>query len=69
MKAVPTRERLLILAPRGRDAIVAKGILRDVQLRADICLDVGELLHDLKQTAELAIVTEEAVRDADLREL
>ena len=33
-------ERALILAPRGRDAIVAKGILRDARLHSDICVDL-----------------------------
>lgn len=70
MKDVPTLhpERTLILAPRGRDAVVAKGILRDAQLHADICLDLPELLQEIERGAEVAIVTEEATRGADLRD-
>ena len=51
-------ERTLILATRGRDAIVAREILREAQLKADICADVGALVRELRRGAELAIVTE-----------
>ena len=36
-------DRTLILATRGRDAVVAKGILREAHLNADVCSDVAEL--------------------------
>jgi signal transduction histidine kinase/CheY-like chemotaxis protein len=61
-------DRVLILAPRGRDAVVAKEILRDARLHADICLDVPELLQQLHKGAEVAVVTEEATR-CDIRPL
>lgn len=67
--AAPTTERALILAPRGRDAVVAKSILREVRIQADICVDCGELLEEIKRGAECAVVTEEAIRDGDVREL
>jgi signal transduction histidine kinase len=66
---VPHPERTLILAPRGRDAVVAKSLLRDAQLHADICVDLSELLQEIERGAEVAIVTEEATRAADLRDL
>jgi signal transduction histidine kinase len=62
-------ERTLICAPRGRDAVVAKGILRDAKLRSDICLDPAELLNEIKNGADLAILTEEATRSFDIRDL
>jgi signal transduction histidine kinase len=62
-------ERTLILAPRGRDAVIAKGILRDAALRSEICLDLAELSQEIKRGADVAIVTEEATRSADLRDL
>jgi signal transduction histidine kinase len=62
-------ERTLILAPRGRDAVIAKGILRDAAMRSEICLDLAELSQEIKRGADVAIVTEEATRSADLREL
>jgi signal transduction histidine kinase len=65
----PHSERTLICAPRGRDAVVAKGILRDAKLHSEICLDLPELLLELEGGAELAVMTEEATRSFDLRQL
>ncbi len=62
-------ETVLILAPRGRDAVVAKEILRDANLRALICIDLGELLAEIRRSADVVIVTEEAIRGIDIREL
>jgi signal transduction histidine kinase len=61
--------RTLILAPVGRDAVVAKSLLRDAGLRADICIDIGELVQELHRGADTAIVTEESVHNADVRTL
>jgi signal transduction histidine kinase len=65
--APPQLERTLILAPRGRDSFVAKSILRDAKLYSEICLDLPELLQELKRGADVAIVTEEATRSHDMR--
>jgi signal transduction histidine kinase/ActR/RegA family two-component response regulator len=65
--AVP--ERTLILAPNGRDASIAKGLLREAALQADICANEVELLERIKRGADVAIVTEEAIRARDLRPL
>ncbi|PWB62545.1 MAG: hybrid sensor histidine kinase/response regulator [Bradyrhizobiaceae bacterium] len=65
----PPAERALILAPRGRDAIVAKGILREARIHADICLDLPELLQGIHGGADVAVVTEEALHGVDSREL
>jgi signal transduction histidine kinase/CheY-like chemotaxis protein len=62
-------DRNLILAPRGRDAVVAKGILRDAGIRSIICLDIAELLLEVQKGADIAILTEEVIRDADVRPL
>ena len=43
------RERTLILATRGRDALVARGILREAGLAADICGDVADLVRELRR--------------------
>jgi signal transduction histidine kinase/ActR/RegA family two-component response regulator len=67
---IPARsERALILAPRGRDAVIAKGILRDAGIHSDICLDLDELLQEIKRGADVAVLTEEVVRGPDAREL
>jgi signal transduction histidine kinase len=60
-------ERTLILAPRGRDAVVAKGILRDARIHSEICLDLAELMQEIRRGADLAILTEEATRGSDVR--
>jgi len=65
----PTRENILLLAPRGRDAVVAKELLRDASLHATICVDLAELLHEIRRGADVAVVTEEAIRGGDTREL
>jgi signal transduction histidine kinase/CheY-like chemotaxis protein len=61
-------ERALLLAPRGRDAAVAREILHDGQIAARICQDLDELLKHLRRGAEVAVLTEEALR-ADTRAL
>jgi signal transduction histidine kinase/ActR/RegA family two-component response regulator len=65
----PRSERTLILAPRGRDAAVAKGILRDAQIHSEICIDLDELAQEIKRGAGVAILTEEAARSPDARAL
>jgi len=65
----PQPERTLILAPRGRDALVAKTILREARIQSEICVDLAELLEGLRRGAEVAILTEEAMRDLDSREI
>jgi signal transduction histidine kinase len=71
VKGVPAAhfERTLILAPRGRDAVVAKGILRDARLHSEICIDLGELVQEIKRGVDVAVVTEEATRGPEMREL
>jgi DNA-binding NtrC family response regulator len=49
--------------------MVAKGILRDAHLHADICVDLAELIQEIRRGADAAIVTEEAIRGGDVREL
>ena len=55
-------ERALILAPRGRDALVARDILNDAQLSTIVCRDLDDLLQQLRRGADMAIITEEALR-------
>jgi DNA-binding response OmpR family regulator len=64
-----TGERTLILAPRGRDAVLAQGILREADLRGDICASFLELVAGIRAGCELAMITEEAFRDIDMRSL
>ena len=67
--ASPRSERTLVLAPRGRDAVVAKGILRDATIHSDICLDLDELVQEITRGADVAILTEEVLRGPDAKAL
>jgi FixJ family two-component response regulator len=64
-----TAERVLVLAPIGRDALIAKGILREARIPAQICVDLGELVEEVRKGADAAVVTEESLHGADVREL
>jgi DNA-binding NtrC family response regulator len=68
-RPTPRSERTLILAPLGRDALIAKEILREAGTHAEICVDIGELTDEIERGAEAAVVTEEAVDDVDARSL
>jgi signal transduction histidine kinase/ActR/RegA family two-component response regulator len=65
----PRSERTLILAPRGRDAVVAKGILRDATIHSEICLDLDEMVQETRRGADVAILTEEVLRGPDAKAL
>jgi two-component sensor histidine kinase len=62
-------ERALVLAPHGRDAMVAAGVLHDAGIPAEICPDLAALLREVACGAGFALVTDEAFRTADLRDL
>jgi signal transduction histidine kinase len=62
-------ERILILAPRGRDARLAQSILQEAQLSSHICTSFQELVSGILAGCELAILTEEALRGIDIRPL
>lgn len=62
-------ERVLILAPHGRDAKVAAEVLHERSLSTHICADVAALCEELAVGAALAVLTEEFVASADLRAL
>ena len=62
-------ERGLILAPRGRDAEVAAGVLAENGVRSFICEGLPELLVQIRVGAGFALVTEEALVTPDLHPL
>jgi signal transduction histidine kinase/CheY-like chemotaxis protein len=62
-------ERALILAPQGRDAFVAARILGEARLASETCDDLPRLLGELTLGAGLAVLTEEAIRSADIKDL
>jgi signal transduction histidine kinase len=62
-------ERALILAPRGRDASIAAVMLAEANINATAAPDVEVLVEQLRAGAGFAVVTEEALRGADLHGL
>jgi signal transduction histidine kinase/CheY-like chemotaxis protein len=62
-------ERALILAPQGRDAHVAAGILRDDNLAAELCRDLRELARKICDGAGLAVITDDVICDSDIKVL
>ena len=55
------RTRVLILAPVGRDAALACAVLKHEQLTAEICVDVPELIAQLRMGAGAAVIADEAL--------
>ncbi|RDI57800.1 sensor histidine kinase [Microvirga subterranea] len=58
----------LILAPQGRDGMVAAAILGEVGIKGGICPNLEMLVAGL-DAADCAVITEEALLSADRREL
>jgi signal transduction histidine kinase len=59
-------ERVLILAPQGRDAAIAADILGQAGLPTRVCRDVAALVAGLEEGAAAAIAVEEALSSSDL---
>jgi signal transduction histidine kinase/ActR/RegA family two-component response regulator len=62
-------ERALVLAPQGRDAVVACQMLGEAGLRCAVARSIPELVTELRHGAGCALVTEEALAGADLHAL
>jgi two-component sensor histidine kinase len=61
----PHSERVLILAPHGRDAEIASKLLQEAGLATLICQDVANWCVELKNGAALGLAVEEALLTAD----
>ncbi len=66
---VPGGAAGLILAPHGRDGPVAQALLREANAPARLCDGLPTLAAGLGDDASFVLLTEEAVRGADLREV
>ena len=66
MTANSAEERILILAPRGRDAQVIAQVLAGSALICTPCDDYPELMRELELGAGAAVIAEEALIGADL---
>jgi FixJ family two-component response regulator len=62
-------ERALILTPQGRDAFVATKILQEAGLIAEICRDLADLMEKVADGAAVAVLTEDTIQSADIKEL
>jgi len=62
-------ERVLILAPAGRDARLAQAVLRDAGFLSVVCQHLDQLCDELDGGAAAALITEEAFLAADSRGL
>jgi hypothetical protein len=58
-------QRAVILAPQGRDARIAAGILQEGGLIADICKDLQGLIVEVATGAGVAVLTDDAIRDTE----
>jgi signal transduction histidine kinase len=59
----------LVLAPRGRDAAVATSLIEQAGMESHACRDVAELVEALDDQTAFVLITEEAIRTADLKPL
>lgn len=62
-------QRAVILAPQGRDARIAADILQEGGLTADICKHLQGLVAEISAGAGVAVVTDDAIRNADIKAL
>jgi signal transduction histidine kinase/CheY-like chemotaxis protein len=61
--------RALILAPRGRDSSLATSLLRRADIDSDVCKDLPHLVSAITDDTAFVLLTEDAIRSADLRPL
>jgi C4-dicarboxylate-specific signal transduction histidine kinase/CheY-like chemotaxis protein len=53
-------DRVLILAPRGRDALIAADLLKRSNIRPEVCANLADLTSALSEGAGAALIAEEA---------
>ena len=61
--------RALVLAPRGRDATVAGSLIEQAGVVCRACRDLPSVVEALDDDAAFVLITEEAIRNADLKPL
>jgi signal transduction histidine kinase len=65
MTAAAQSERVVVLAPSGRDAAIAKAILDEASRAVATCPDLPFLCAELERGAGVALIVEEALTGAD----
>lgn len=68
-EAAPASECILVLAPSGRDAPLARAILENAGMTAAVCRDLAVLCEEIDAGAGAAIIADEALASGDLRPL
>lgn len=63
------RNRVLVLTPVGRDGHLARSVLQQDHLAAEICSSVEDLCKKLEQGAGAAVIADEALNAANLPSL
>lgn len=63
----PSFTRAIIFAPRGRDGLLAANLLRDADIPSVVCHTFEEFESAIGDHASFAVVTEDALRHADMR--
>lgn len=67
--AASLTERILILAPTGRDAAIACEILRNAALDAESCAGIQEMAQRIAEGAGAALIAEEALLAGEMQVL
>lgn len=62
-------QRALILAPSGRDGVIAASILQEAAVPVVVCKDLSQLQVEIEAGAGLAVIVDEALRSSDLAPL
>ncbi|WP_457329560.1 hybrid sensor histidine kinase/response regulator [Rhizobacter sp. P5_C2] len=57
------RRRVLVLAPRGRDAVVIEHVLSGLDIAVEVCANLAELTAGLGDETTAAILTEESLNE------
>lgn len=62
-------EQVLILAPRGRDAALARALLGEAGIGGIVCIDIRSLCEGLLLGAACVLITEEAVQTGEAQSI
>jgi two-component sensor histidine kinase len=68
-KGGPASERVLVLAPNGRDSEVASRLLRVAGRHTFTCASLAQMCDELEKGAAFSLITEEALAHSDLTRL
>jgi signal transduction histidine kinase/CheY-like chemotaxis protein len=61
--------RALLLAPHGRDAVIAERIVRQAGVATEICPDLPQLVAALRDEVAFVLLTEDVIHSADFKPL